>query len=243
MNNSLENFHCPCDAFIHPPVLRIPAGLDRIPRQIASFPEFRRAMLAAKGSKTPLADWRARGKDDLGLMLIEMWAYVCDVLSFYDEVIAHEVYLRTAQRRPSLRKLVGLLGYIPRPAVSASVRLALFADGRRSIVLPPGMPFRSGAFDGEPPQVFELNAGSSIHPFTNSWTVGAIRPETISVENPTLLLLDPGTVNLKSDDLVLVQVNDAAGQTQVRAVKKVITIDGKDGSRYGRVDFDGSRPS
>ena len=44
-------------------------------------------------------------------MLLEMWAYVSDVLGFYDERIANETYLRTAHRRPSLRRLVELLGY------------------------------------------------------------------------------------------------------------------------------------
>ena len=34
----------------------------------------------------PLQDWRAREGDDLGVMLLEMWAYVLDVLAFYHEV-------------------------------------------------------------------------------------------------------------------------------------------------------------
>src|SRR5690606_35034400 len=105
---------CPCDEMVHPRPLAIAAGLETIPRQIASFPQFRAAMLASAWAKAPFASWRARVGDDLGLMLLEMWAYVCDVLAFYDETIAHEVYLRTARRRPSLRRLVGLLGYVPR---------------------------------------------------------------------------------------------------------------------------------
>ena len=36
-------------------------------------------------------------------MWLEMWAYVADVLGFYDERIANESYIRTAVRRPSLR--------------------------------------------------------------------------------------------------------------------------------------------
>jgi hypothetical protein len=84
-----------------------------------------------------------------------MWAYALDILGFYDERVANESYLRTALLRPSLRKLVGLIGYQVRPALAASVVLAAIADGNRPVVLPPRTGFRSDAFDGKPPQVFE----------------------------------------------------------------------------------------
>ena len=47
-----------------------------------------------------LAAWRAREEGDLGVMLLEMWAYICDDLSFYDELIAlaREVRDRVAER-------------------------------------------------------------------------------------------------------------------------------------------------
>ena len=94
---------CECDEPI--PILpRIPAGLDALPRQLRSFPEVREALLRSLPSKVALSDWQARGERDLGLMWLEMWAYVSDVLAFYDERIANESYLRTAQRRPSLRR-------------------------------------------------------------------------------------------------------------------------------------------
>ena len=73
---------CPCDVFLHPEPLSIDAGLSVIPRQIATFAQFRHAMLSALPTKPALADWRARGDQDLGVMLIEMWAYVCDVSAF-----------------------------------------------------------------------------------------------------------------------------------------------------------------
>ena len=124
-------FPCLCDQFVHPQPLNIGAALSSLPRQIATFPEFRRAMLLIAQSEgvqlidstntlvtvKPLANWRARDKDDLGIMLLEMWAYVCDSLSFYDGVIANEAYVRTSQQRSDLRRLVALLGYRPRPAV------------------------------------------------------------------------------------------------------------------------------
>src|SRR5437773_1991143 len=130
--------NCPCDERIFPAPLKIAAGLGSLPRQLATFPEFRAAMLGAIPAQGPLVRWRARSSADFGIMLLEMWAYVCDCISFYDQVRADESYLRTAQLRSSVRMLAGLLGYVPRPAVAALADLAVFADGRRPVTLPIG---------------------------------------------------------------------------------------------------------
>jgi hypothetical protein len=213
------------------------AGLDTIPRQIATFAGFRNSLLAKIRKKPALFDWRTRGKDDFGIMLLEMWAYVCDVLSFYDETIAHEFYLRTARRRPSLRKLVGLLGYIPSPAVAAFTKLALFAEGRQPIKIPAGTAFRSGAFDGEAPQVFEVDNKTVIHPLNNRWELGKIRPSALDAGNPRSLYIDPKTANLKEGELALIRKKSADRETNV------CRIDGLskqriDGETFTRVEFD-----
>ncbi len=183
--------NCRCETFEHPSALAIPAGLSSLPRQIATFPEFRRAMLGAIPGQPALAHWRGRDDNDLGMMLLEMWAYVADVQAFYDEVIADEAYLRTSKRRPSLRKLVDLLGYIPKPAVAAQVELAVLAEGRQPILLPAGTAFRSSAFEGEKPQVFELDKEVTIHPFNNQWTIAAPRPILLGSNNPQTLAISP----------------------------------------------------
>ena len=43
-------------------------------------------------------------------MILEWWAYVLDVLAFYGGEIANELYLRSAVRDASLRRLTGLIG-------------------------------------------------------------------------------------------------------------------------------------
>jgi hypothetical protein len=228
---------CPCDIFNFPPRLFIPAGLTRLDRQIASFPEFRRALLHDVGATPALKDWRGRQPDDFGVMLLEMWAYVCDVTTFYDEIYADEAYVRTAVRVESLRKLIGLLGYRPRPAVGATADLAAFAEGRRAIRLPAGTAFRSGAFNGNPPQVFELTSDAVIHPLFNKWRLQAIRPATFgpAALQQNFLLCANGTVTAKKDELVLVRVGANAFPRMVTAVSK---HNGSDGTRYVKVEFD-----
>ncbi len=234
---------CHCDKFEHPSRININAGLSCIPRQITGFTEFRKAMLASIRQHPALYHWIARGEDDFGIMLLEMWAYVSDVQSFYDEVIAHEIYLKTARLRPSLRKLVSLLGYVPRPAVAASVSLATLAEGRKPVVLPKGLAFRSSAFEDEAPQIFELDAKTTIHPNYNKWFLKAPQQDTLnstggsSTQSFSKLQINKDT-SLKKNDTVLVQIGIDDDQTQGTVVFKISDTEGENGKTYKQADFD-----
>jgi len=228
---------CPCDHFVHPGKLIIHAGLSHIPRQIATFSEFRKAMLADIRKFPALNSWNAKEEDDLGVMLLEMWAYLCDSLSYYDEIIAYECFLRTARRRPSLRKLVALLGYLPKPAVGASVFLSAFADGRQEVELPEGTAFRSGAFEEESPQVFELEQSTIIHPFTNNWPVKPIYPEKIAENNPSFLLIEP-QIELEEGSIVFIENTNKKKQSQGIAVQNVEIYKGDDNKNYTKINFE-----
>jgi len=245
-----DQYPCLCDQFVHPEPLNIGAGLNKLPRQIGTFHEFRRALLKdIKAEEVesidsnnvlvkimPLANWRARDKDDFGIMLLEMWAYICDSLSFYDEVLANESYLRTNSLRPNLRKLIALLGYLPRPAVSAVVELAAIADGRLQLKLPVGTAFRSGAFDGNPPQVFELMDETVIHPFTNLMGIRAPHRGVVLQSYPDSLLAE-----LKSEikeEAMLLLINKAdSKQNKALQVKKVEKYTGIDNRQYNKISF------
>lgn len=261
--------NCICDDFRFPPETIIVAGLTDLPRQTGTFAEFRRALLRAisirttnnienhplwslrylterdrdslRKTLTAIGEWRGRHPEDFAMMLLEMWAYVCDLTSFYDDVLAHESYVRTARRRESLRKLVAPLGYIPRPAVAALAELAAFAEGRQVIKLPVGTAFRSGAFDGNPPQVFELDAETNIHPFLNEWTFKPIRRTTFgtSAANRTSFLCEVGTVSVKEGDLVLVKVGSS---NYARTIVSVANREGVDHLTYTEVTLSSSVP-
>jgi hypothetical protein len=243
---------CLCEIVVHPLPLAIPAGLTHIPRQIAAFPQFRRAMLHAVGSARhagALSAWSADGQHDLGVMLLEMWAYVCDVLAFYDEVRAHECYLRTARLEESVHGLVDRLGYLPRPAVAATVELALLADGRTRLTVPAGTAFRSGAFGEEPPQVFELEAVVDIHPLRSRWNLERTRPKTVGAaggpgSNPSKLLLEAArSAKWVKGDLALIQPQPAVSTGwRPRTVTGCEPKTDANGERWGELGFDASVP-
>ena len=234
-NQQEQAFPCPCDSCVHPFPLNIGAGLKDLPRQIAGFPQFRRAMLFEVRNHPPLNHWYARQPDDLGIMLLEMWAYVCDAITFYDKVIAQEAYLRTAHLRPSLRRLIALLGYLPRPAVASIVYLSALADGRQLVTLPAGTAFRSGAFGDNPPQVFELEGSVVIHPLTNRWNIKAPQPGISETANPDSLLLLPRLEPKADSPLLLADVHET--HTQGVWLSSVENYPGRDGKAYRKLLF------
>jgi len=234
--------NCPCDTIVFPPPLTIPAGLSTLRLQFATFPQFRTAMLDAITREPALSNWRARSSEDFGIMLLEMWAYVCDSIAFYREVIGNEQYVRTAQLRPSLRKIIDLLGYVPRPASSATADLAVLADGRQPIVLPAGTAFRSGAFPGGTPQVFELNADTTVHPLLNHWTLARTKPGSIDADegypfiNYQYAWATPSTVTFKPGNIVLLQISDGSA-TGVAAVTSITDFPAQDGIKYKQINW------
>ncbi|MDQ0464398.1 hypothetical protein QO010_002179 [Caulobacter ginsengisoli] len=151
-----EPLHCPCDD--HSPVLPVnPPGLDDIAFRIATWREFRRALLTGNDGETALQDWRPGGEGDLAVMMVEWWAYLADILTFYNERIANQAYLRTADLPPSVRRLIALLGYRPRPAIAAHGTLAALVEPGREVKLPKGLQFQNKPGPGEDVQTFELD--------------------------------------------------------------------------------------
>ena len=230
---------CECDVRLFPRPPDIPAGLPQLARQLAAFPEWRQAILAAVGRETALDGWSAREPHDLGLMLVEMWAYVCDVVSFYDGAIAQESYLRTSRQRSSTRKLVDLLGYVPRPAVASYAVLAAQLTGRKTVVLPAQAAFRSAEYGGHPPEVFELAAETKLHPLNNRWPVARAVARTLGGGSADVsfvsLLLEPGTVRLGRGDIVVLRAGTSAFARRVAAIAPLYTVARR---RYVNVTFD-----
>lgn len=230
---------CPCDDHPFPPARAIGAGLTDLPRQMAIFADWREALLDGVGGKALLSGWRARD-NDLGLLYLEMAAYVLDLGAFYNAAHAHEGLLRTARLPASTRRLVGLLGYRPRPAVAAFADLAVSADGARDVTLPPGTAFRSEAAEGSPPQIFELGAPAVIHPLRSRWPLAPVIPGhfgTASGGAETLggLLFKPGTIVARPGAPLLIRI----GSSHVtRTLVSDTEHRGQDGQTYRRLTFD-----
>src|SRR5208283_2290248 len=60
---------------------------------------------------TILPAWTERNPADLGIVLVELLAYVGDYLSYQQDAVGTEAYLATARRRTSVRRHVKLVDY------------------------------------------------------------------------------------------------------------------------------------
>lgn len=112
----------------------------------------------AQGNKSisyPLKGLTTRESADPSLALLDAWATVADVLTFYQERMANEGYLRTATEHRSLLELAKLVGYTLCPGVAASVYLAYTLENDQNVTLLAGNRVQSLPGSGELPQSFE----------------------------------------------------------------------------------------
>lgn len=95
----------------------------------------------------PLARLTTRDPADASIAMLDAGAVVCDVLSFYNERIANEGYLRTATERRSVLELARQIGYELNPGVAASTFLAITVED------PPPPPAPSFDLPAPPPPI------------------------------------------------------------------------------------------
>ncbi len=164
MSASSPNPSCGCPA---PP---FPASTGNAPAQkaisyrIGDFLAFRRALLQALPGETELKDWTPKPDGDLALQMVDWWAYIADILTFYSECAANESYLRTARLPESVAHLVATLGYRPRPALGAKAQLAalLSPNVRAPVLAPKGTQIQSKPGPNAPPQVYEIDQDTQV---------------------------------------------------------------------------------
>jgi hypothetical protein len=152
---------CGCCSGIHAETPRLVAnrpGLSMISYRAGDFGAFKRSMLA----ELRRTNVSTREDDDFSVALVDAWAMTADVLTFYEERIANESYLRTAGERSSVLELARLIGYELKPGVSAEVSLAFTVDDAVGapghVTIDAGSRVQSVPGQNEQPQTFETSA-------------------------------------------------------------------------------------
>jgi hypothetical protein len=129
----------------------------------------------------PLRSLTTRSANDPAIALLDAWAIVADVLTFYQERIANEGYLRTATERRSILELARLVGYTLRPGVAASVYLAYTLEKDHNVTIPRGSRAQSvPTIPGELPQSFETAEPLEAHFAWNTLQPRLTRPQVIT---------------------------------------------------------------
>lgn len=187
------------------PIANTP-GLSRIRYRSGRHPDFVASMHARLSSDQfpALKGLRTRDPRDFSIALLDAFAACADVLTFYQERIVAESYLRTATERRSLVHLGRLLGYQPNPGVAAETYLAFSlqegAGTPEEVFLEHGLKVQSIPGPGEEPQTFETTEDFEAH---REWT--SLRAETSTPHLPirTDCYLQGVGLNLKPGDALL----------------------------------------
>jgi hypothetical protein len=158
-------------------------GLSAIVYRIGAFASFRAALLDAISATPELAGLRTRLSDDYSITLLELWAAVADVLTFYQERVANEAYLRTATLRDSVLRLVRLIDYQLQPGLAATALLAFTLEPGASVTIPSRLRVQSVPAGNASPQKYETIESIAANARFNSLAI-LPAPETVTPLTP-----------------------------------------------------------
>lgn len=188
-------------------------GLPDIAYRVGRHADFRASMLARLSSSEhpALATLTTRDADDFSIALCDAAATMLDVLSFYQERLANESYLRTAVERRSVLELARLIGYEPAPGVAASAWLAftiqdtpgLPGQTQQPSAVPVGTRVQSIPGPDEQPQTFETTEAIEARAEWNAMSVRKLIT-WIPARDDVAMYLDGVSTGLAVGDAILI---------------------------------------
>jgi hypothetical protein len=115
-----------------------------------------------------IPEWTSRDASDFGMVFVDLWAYMGDVLHYYVDRAAGESYLNTATQRESVLSIASLFDYIPTGRSSSLGEITLditnsVGTDTVPVLLPKYTRFlASPRVSSASPVIFTLNSGIAI---------------------------------------------------------------------------------
>lgn len=149
------------------PVLTPPTAIDYTSKDWSGF-----VTSMINYASVIMPEWDTSSEGDFGVMLVELFAYMGDILSFYGDRLTQEAYLPTATQRLSLLNLARLLGYIPTNGFAATGTVT-FQNTTSSTKIVPAKTQVSSSFATsiDQPVIYETNSDLSV-PANSTASVG-----------------------------------------------------------------------
>jgi hypothetical protein len=135
--------------------------IDYMARDYDSLLQAMRALVPEK-----LPEWTDHeSQADFGNVLLQLFAHMGDILSYYQDRVANESFLGTAQQRRSVIQHLRLIGYQLSTAAPASAALTLTVPAERTetITIDRGDAFATRPQNGAPPVRFEYTREQPLH--------------------------------------------------------------------------------
>lgn len=88
-----------------------------------------------------IPEWTDRDPSDFTMMLIDLWAYMGDIMHYYVDRAAGEAFIETATQKESVLALANLFDYTPRTRTPARLTTYVSNSSSSSVSLPAGTVF------------------------------------------------------------------------------------------------------
>jgi hypothetical protein len=136
---------CPSDFDCRPvTVCTSASSTPDLDYQAKDYLSFRQLMLDRMAITMP--EWKERSPADIEIALVELLAYTGDHLSYFQDWVSTEAYLRTARSRVSVRRHARLLDYFMHDGVNARTWIAFEVDpAGDGLAIPKGTPILSAS--------------------------------------------------------------------------------------------------
>lgn len=85
-----------------------------------------------------LPEWTDRDPGDFTMLLIDLWAYMGDVMHYYIDRAANEAFIDTASQKESVLALANLFDYTPKTRTAARTTVYISNSSSGSVTLPAG---------------------------------------------------------------------------------------------------------
>ncbi len=206
-------------------------GMSAIMYRVGTHGQFKQTMQAhLSGSRQPaLRNLTTRENDDFSIALLDGWSVVSDILTFYQERLANEFYLKTATERLSVLESARLIGYELNPGVAANAYLAFTVEdtpgafgealvpGKKlndlptppPIIIDAGIKAQSIPGPDEQAQTYETVEKIEARTEWNAFKPRLTRPQDIAIYNNNLYLIDrEGLIPTNSDEVEELVIED-----------------------------------
>lgn len=120
------------------PVSPIPVTIDYTSRDYYSLREALIARVQARVNTNAETKWTASDPADFGVALVEAFAYMGDLISYYIDRVANEAFIETATQRDTILSIAQSYGYVPAGYRQAQVELLLSNLGGEDVEIPKG---------------------------------------------------------------------------------------------------------
>jgi|GEM_PF-6765278 len=180
-----------------------------------------------RAKRNPLAAMDEGDRPGPLYRLLEAWALVGEVLTFYQERVAGERALSTAREDRSAYAIARGMGYDPRPAISAETSLAFqVKDPSGRVLIPKGTPIGNIPPPGSRPAIFETSDGLMAY---SDWNLVPVaidaQPVPAALERAATRLRVRGATPIASGSALVLRVREPDGKTTFTAIVADATVD------------------